>query len=242
MYKGIKFIQIKPIKIILFVLIVSFLILLLGYHFELPNYYNESRDVIWQYIVKHPDISDLDVLRCFGNRQYWLQNGLFHIMTISCELLIIFLILNNHKIKTFFNIHRRVKIVLIYCFLNIAYIIWMNLCVKIVEIELNKYVYTSISDSIMIPIMGTYFLLFCVAFLYYPIVNIFNFIVFSTKISNKFLVVVYKIMFFILILCILNGMSALYNNNFICMHLISLIYLVVLYLSIKELEYKQDRK
>ena len=216
--------------------ILTFLILFLYYHFQIPDYYAD-REIAFQAI--NNGMSAIEVNKLYRNKEYLFQNGLFHICTFTFILLIVLLVIGNKYVQKVIGLKPYIITIISYIFLNMAYPIWSKFAMNIVEIELKKYVYPANADSIMIPILGTYALLTLSAFLYYPIVNIFNFIVFNTKISSKILIVTYKIIFCILILNILFDILTVYSINFGIIYLIEICYLIVVKISIDKLKSKK---
>ncbi len=224
-------------KITFFIFTITFLILLFYYHFQIPNYY-VNKELAFEAI--NNGVGIIEVNRLYRNKEYFFQNGLFHVCTFTFVALVIMYLFNNKYVKNLINIKPYISTALSYIFLNLSYVVWAHFTMNIFEIELKKFVYPANADSIMIPILGTYMLLSFLAFLYYPIVNIFNFIVFNTKISNKFLIIMYKVLFCIFVVDILINLDAQYSSNIIIIYIIKIGYLILLQQSIDKLKSKYD--
>ena len=235
MYTNTKYNEIKLYKFVKWTFLLTLLILVFC-HFRVPDYYT-NRELAHAALTTNPDITQLEFNNTYRNPYYFFYNFLFHICAISFEVILLRFFYNTNLVKRIIEI-KWLEHTLRFLYLNVAYPIWAILTMVIVELELKNYIYVSVADSIMIPLLGAYALLYILAFLYYPIVNIFNFIVFNTKITNKFLVLIYKILFVIMALNILINMTTKFNIFFIAIHFLEIIYLWIVIQSINRLQNK----
>ena len=229
-------------KLFLFISLVLTIILLIVFNVaEMPDYYID-KNAAYLFVNNSSEVSTNQVFSLYGNKNYFLHNGLLHLITFS-SILFIFLFL--FKIKTYKELCD-VKIfsnrIFLFIYLNIAYPIWMNLTQRVCEVDIEKYVYPIHADSICIAFMGIYFMLFLVGIIYYPLVNIFNFVIYNTKFVNKFIIIIYEILFVLLLLYVIANMFCQYTYEYYFLYVVEITYLFIVLNSINYLIKKQHNK
>ena len=231
----------KPQICILISLVVMLLILYFCFGFHNSTYFIDKK-AAYLFINDSSNTITNDVFSLYGNKGYFLHNGLLHVLTFGTVLLLFSVLFNVKSYKNFVNINILSNKIFLYVYLNIIYPLWMYYTQKVIEAEIEKYVYPVHADSLGIAYLGIYVLLFFIGILYYPIVNIFNFIVYNTKYVSKFLILVYKVLFVAFMLYIILNMTCQYVFDYFFIYIIEIIYLLIILNAIHHLTLKIQRK
>ena len=232
---------IKNPKLSLFILLILiFIFIYVCYRFKMPDFYID-RDAANLYINSASDVTQSQLFALYGNKSYFLHNGLLHIFTFYFVLFIFSFLFKIQSYNQFYNIKILSNKFFLYIYLNIAYPFWMYFTQKMNIVEMEKYVYPAQADNLYIATFGTYFLLFIIGVVYYPLVNIFNFIVHDTKFVNKLTIIIYKSLFVLMLLYIVSNMSYQYIFDYYFLYIIEILYLLIVLNTINYLTCKSKR-
>jgi len=228
----------KFLNISLIIALISLLVLLFLYHLNIPAYYID-KNAAWEFINKNPDATISQLNSQFKNPQYDFQNGLFHILSISGGLFFLCLVIKSKICENMTVRKICFNKFLIYLLWNILYIIFAHFSVITTVIELEKYVYPATADSMGIPEFFISAFYYYAGFIYYPVINILTFIVYNTKFSNKFLVLIYQAFFILLMLDMIMKIFSQFSPHYIILYFVYISYLLLISDSIRYLHNKK---
>lgn len=161
------------------------LILLIGTHFQMPDYYTNYEAA--HHAVQITDkVQAIKAVEGFKNVQYKIFNPIFHLFALSSIILLITLIFRTKTFKDLSNIKLLKNKKFIYSWINLSYIPYAILWLGHYMANLGIYVYPIHSDSMGIPFFSAFLTMCSLALLYFPIMNILFYIIYNTKICQKF--------------------------------------------------------
>lgn len=181
----IKYFYKNPIKLFGLAAILLSLVLLVGCHFQFPDFYTnrELADQIAQ-TVSPKDVGQ--AVNHLVNPQYNIFNWIFQIWGWIVTLFIFAACFRVNEFKKFKTLNVLNKKLFTYLWINISYIIWSYAYVSGYMIDLEKHVYNGAADSMGIPFFGMLVMLTFIGIIYYPLMNLLSFVTFNTKIKRIF--------------------------------------------------------
>ena len=227
----------NPIKILGVILVLLSLILLLGCHFQVPDFYTnrELADNIAQTVM--PMEVD-NAVKHLLNPKYDFYNIIFQIWGYFVVAIIFSIIFKIKEFKDFKGIKIFNKKLFVYLWLNFSYIFWCLFYVLGNMIDLYKYVYNGAADSMGIPLFTTIAVLTFIGIIYYPVMNILSFITFNTRIKRKFYIILWVLCLLFLSRVVLDS----FTWKFTYFHLIlDFIYFVWFFFIIYAIGYMKNK-
>ena len=217
--------------------IICLVILFFVYNFEVVPYYTD-KSVAEELLNSSLNMTIQQVDSVYLNRRYFFFNGLYHISVICACCSFYALIFNIRCFNDFLNIKIIKNKIFSYSFINVFYLFWAFYMQKILEIDLAKYIYYNNADSFGVAFFCIALVLLLFGVMYYIFINILNFIVYNTKIANKFFIWLYRIILLCFLLYMMSVYTIQFSWYFVIIYLLELLFIIYLLNSIVFLKNK----
>ena len=208
-----KFIN-SPFYLMLFFIISLSLVLLIINGLKLPEYYI-NKGIAWQFMQTLPINSQQAEAMQKLNPRYNLINSLFKIWAWLVSFSIVIVVTKIKTWSDFKNLPIIENKKFIYVWINISFILFAISALISTMNDLSKYVYPSGTDSIGIALFFMIGFMVMIAIIYYPLINLLFFIIYNTKITNKFYSFVCILGIFFIILSIILTQYSLFCFTFL---------------------------
>jgi len=160
------------------------LILLLGTHFKIPQYYTDY-ELAQQIAAPLASNEVKEAVKHLLNPKYNFFNIIFNVWGYCVAIFIFSLIFKIKNFNRFKELKLFNKKLFIYPWINLSCIIWVILYVWGYMEDIYKYVYSSSSDSFGIPLFFSVTYISFIVLIFCIIVNFLSFITYNTKVKRK---------------------------------------------------------
>ncbi len=177
----------SPIFIFIVFTLILGIIIGVFYQFSAPDYYIDKK-AAFEMINSSLSISHADIDAKYSNPLYLKQNALLQSFLFVLTLMLVSICFRFNSWKDFFQLDKFSNKKFVYLFVNLSYPIWAFFEICSYMVDLDKYVYPAHADSMGIPLFNAVFSLTFLGLMYFPLLNFFTFIIYNTKITNWFYV------------------------------------------------------
>jgi len=226
----------NPIIVFGFGVLISALILFLGFGFKMPDYFTNI-DMANQ-IIENIRIDDKEkALALLINPLYYVYNYMRHIFAVLIALYIFSVTFRLNTFSAFKNIKIFSNRIFLYIWVNFSYLIAAICSYYVAVADMESPVYRQYPDHaetfayVFICIFP-----FLVAIFYYPIMNFLISLTYIMQTKNKFLKYAWFLCLVILIFSILLSINSYFTYIYIIAYLYYIFWFVIIFYSIDNLK------
>ena len=221
-----NFIQ-NPIKLFGLGILLLSSILLFCCQFKYPDFFI-NRELANQIAQTVSPREVADAIKHLINPHYKGYNCLFQIWGWCITLFIFSVSFKINNFKNFKYLTSFTNKYFVYLWFNISYIIGHFFFIIAYMIDIDKYVYNKMADSMSIPFFSIIIYITCIGIIYYSLINFLIFITYNTKIKRIFYQILWAFIFYRLSILAISSFSM----KFTFIHIILDLYYFITFIFI----------